>query len=138
MERWVAMYLLRYTVVTVHWTVQKPLERDRRLNLYRHFCVLMDRDAYYSPRWLRSRSSGRGSGVNILKVGLTGIQAVAKLNGGFGASLGSSERTRERTREHEYGRVPCTDWINSVWMRGVGSSGLMDTIRTGDVLKGID
>ena len=67
MERWVAMYLLRYTVVTVHRTVQKPLERDRRLNLYRHFCVLMDRDAYYSPRWLRSRSSGRGSGVNIPK-----------------------------------------------------------------------
>ena len=71
-------------------------------------------------------------------MGLTGIQAVAKLNGGFGASLVSSERTRERTREREYGRVPCTDWINSVWMRGAASSGLMDTIRTGDVLKGID
>ncbi|KAF2560608.1 hypothetical protein F2Q70_00015915 [Brassica cretica] len=31
-----------------------------------------------------------------------------------------------------YGRVPCTDRINFVWMRGAGSSGLMDTIKTGD------
>ncbi|KAF2575013.1 hypothetical protein F2Q70_00000647 [Brassica cretica] len=48
----------------------------------------------------RSQAKGKDTGywINCVldRVGLTGRQAVEELNGGFGASVGGSERTLER------------------------------------------
>ncbi|KAF2562784.1 hypothetical protein F2Q70_00016651 [Brassica cretica] len=56
----------------------------------------------------------------VVKIEMQWTRAVAELNGGFGASVGISERTRERTWEREYGYA---NWAvrRTVWIEGCGA-----------------
>ncbi|KAG2282323.1 hypothetical protein Bca52824_053543 [Brassica carinata] len=116
----------------------------------------MDRDAYYSQRWLRSavvvrsqhtegsvygsdqflQDTGYWIGCVLGRVGLAVSERFLKLSGGFECVVGSSERTRKHAA-NLYGRVPCTDWINSVWMRGAGSSGVIRDWFWGAIKAGV-
>ncbi|KAF2542885.1 hypothetical protein F2Q68_00031315 [Brassica cretica] len=70
--------------------------------------------------------TGYWIGCVLDRVGLTGRQAVEELNGGFGASVGSSERTREReyvSGSDGYAVGPCCEWNVLLVLDGIEGCG---------------